>query len=164
MPGLLNVPDRLQVVVRGPNPAGDAVVARVSDAIGRLEATAHLGPFACVLGHQYFTAVQTPRNGVLPQDQILPFLGGGPLLRSSVVPQDCGLVIALAGAPIDLVVATDISVSFLQVTTDPYFVFRVYEKMVLRINQPDAIAVLGEEEPREQQQQNRRPRRARRAS
>ncbi len=51
-------------------------------------------------------------------------------------------MIALSGEPIDLVVGTDISVKFLQVTTDPFFVFRVYEKIVLRIKQPDAIAVL----------------------
>jgi uncharacterized linocin/CFP29 family protein len=63
-------------------------------------------------------------------------------MRSSVLDPNTGLVIALGGAPIDLVVATDISVSFLQVTTDPYFVFRVYEKIVLRIKQPEAIALL----------------------
>jgi hypothetical protein len=52
------------------------------------------------------------------------------------------LVIALSGAPVDLVVATDISASFLQVTPDPWFVFRVYEKIVLRIKQPEAIVRL----------------------
>jgi hypothetical protein len=30
----------------------------------------------------------------------------------------------------------------LQVTPDPMFVFRVYEKMVLRIKEPDAIVAL----------------------
>jgi len=79
---------------------------------------------------------------VLPQDRILPFLGGGALLRTSTLPEDVGLVIALGGQPIDLVVGTDISVKFLQVTLDPYYVFRVYEKIVLRVKQPDAIAVL----------------------
>jgi uncharacterized linocin/CFP29 family protein len=79
---------------------------------------------------------------VLPQDRILPFLGGGALLRSSVLAAQSGVVIALGGAPIDLVVGTDVSVSFLQVTPDPWFVFRVYEKMVLRIKQSDAIVRL----------------------
>ena len=78
----------------------------------------------------------------MPQDRILPFLGGGALLRTSTLPDDVGLVIALGGEPIDLVVGTDISVNFLQVTFEPRFVFRVYEKIVLRIKQPDAIAVL----------------------
>lgn len=122
--------------------AGEALVRAVSAAIGALEDNHHLGPFACVLDQVYFNVAQTPDKGslVLPQDRILPFLGGGALLRTSVLPPETGLVIALSGAPIDLVVATDISVNFLQVTVDPWFVFRVYEKIVLRIKQPQAIA------------------------
>jgi uncharacterized linocin/CFP29 family protein len=81
---------------------------------------------------------------VLPQDRILPFLGGGALVRSSVMREQTGVVVALGGAPIDLVVGTDISVSFLQVTEAPLFVFRVYEKIVLRIKQPSAIEPLPE--------------------
>jgi uncharacterized linocin/CFP29 family protein len=123
---------------------GEALVTMISKAIAELEARHHFGPFACVLGHGYFNAVQTPATNsmILPQDRILPFLVGGALLRTSSLPEDAGLVIALSGEPIDLVVATDISVKFLQVTLDPWFVFRVYEKIVLRIKQPDAIAVL----------------------
>jgi uncharacterized linocin/CFP29 family protein len=121
---------------------GEALVRAVSAAIGDLEDKHHLGPFACVLDQVYFNVAQAPDKGslVLPQDRILPFLGGGALLRTSVLPPETGLVIALSGAPIDLVVATDISVNFLQVTVDPWFVFRVYEKIVLRIKQPQAIA------------------------
>ena len=63
-------------------------------------------------------------------------------MRTSTLPDNIGLVIALGGEPVDLVVGTDISVKFLQVTLDPYFVFRVYEKIVLRVKQPAAIAVL----------------------
>jgi uncharacterized linocin/CFP29 family protein len=122
---------------------GERLVTEISKAIGELESRYHLGPFACVLGHEYFQAVQTPnRSLVLPQDRILPFLSGGALVRSSALPDDTGLVIALGGAPIDLVVATDISVGFLQVTVDPWFVFRVYEKIVLRLKQPQAVEAL----------------------
>jgi uncharacterized linocin/CFP29 family protein len=119
---------------------GEKLVGEVSRAIGALERRFHLGPFACALDHIYFQAVQTPnRSLVLPQDRIVPLLGGGPLVRSSVLPDATGVVVALGGAPIDLVVATDISIDFLQVTADAWFVFRIYEKMVLRINQPDAV-------------------------
>jgi uncharacterized linocin/CFP29 family protein len=160
-PGLLRVPGALPVAPvaaasaggggrsaaaasgGGPASVGEALVTRISSAIGQLEASYHLGPFACVLDQNYFTAVQTPTPSlVLPQDRILPFLSGGTLVRSSVLRPNSGLVIALSGAAIDLVVATDISVTFLQVTSDPFFVFRVYEKIVLRIKQPDAIGVL----------------------
>jgi uncharacterized linocin/CFP29 family protein len=133
-------------VAEAPKAQGDrggALVVAISEAIGKLEAKHQLGPFACVLGQKYFLDAQTPTNSmVLPQDRILPFLGGGALLRTSVLKEEQGLVIALGGAPIDLVVATDISVGFLQVTSEPRFVFRVYEKIVLRIKQPEAIAIL----------------------
>jgi len=122
---------------------GEALVTAVSNAIAELEKSHHLGPFACLLGHQYFLAVQTPTDSmVLPQERILPFLQGGALLRTSVLGDEQGLVIALGGAPIDLVVATDISVSFLQVTEEARFIFRVYEKIALRIKEPKAIALL----------------------
>ena len=94
-----------------------------------------------VLGQDLFVEAQTPNRSslVLPQDRIIPFLGGGPLLRSSTLPPNSGVVVALGGAPVELVVATDMSINFLQVTTDPMFVFRVFEKIVLRIKQRDAI-------------------------
>jgi uncharacterized linocin/CFP29 family protein len=139
-PGLLNVCQDPDKFTAGVPASGEKLISHVSRAVGNLEEKYHLGPFACVLGREYFHAVQTPNDSlVLPQDRILPFLGGGPLVRSSAMPIDTGLVIALGGAPIDLVMATDISVNFLQVNADAWFVFRVYEKIVLRINQPKAI-------------------------
>jgi uncharacterized linocin/CFP29 family protein len=122
---------------------GSALVIAVSKAIAELEKDYHLGPFACLLGHQYFFDVVSPADSmVMPQDRILPFLQGGALLRTSVLDDEQGLVVALGGAPIDLVVATDISVGFLQATPEADFVFRVYEKIVLRIKEPEAIRLL----------------------
>ena len=128
---------------------GNKLVGAVSDAIGQLEAKGQFGPFAVVLDQKFFKAAQTPNDNslVLPQDRIIPFLGGGPLVRSSTLTtlkeddpfKARGLVVALGGSPVELVVATDVSLNFLQVAPDPAFVFRVYEKMVLRIKQPEAI-------------------------
>ena len=129
------------------------LVRGVARAIGRLEARGHFGPFAVVLDGRLFLVAQTPTpNLVLPQDRILPFLGGGPLLRSStlntaaLIPPPfpplvfpSGLVVALGGEPVELVIATDVCVQFLQVTAEPLFVFRVCEKMALRIKEPGAI-------------------------
>jgi uncharacterized linocin/CFP29 family protein len=124
---------------------GEELVGSVSEAIGQLEGKGHFGPFAVVMDQELFSAVQRPNESslVLPQDRIIPFLGGGPLLRSSALPKYSGVVVGLGGAPIDLVVATDVSVNFLQVTTDPMFVFRVYEKIVLRIKEKDAVVRIG---------------------
>lgn len=126
-----------------PGDRGGALVTAISKAIGELEMVHHLGPFACLLGPTYFLDAQTPTDSmVLPQDRILPFLGGGTLARTSVLDAEQGLVIALGGAPIDVVVATDITVKFLQIDADAKYVFRVYEKIVLRVKQPEAIALL----------------------
>jgi uncharacterized linocin/CFP29 family protein len=124
---------------------GDApdIVRAVSEAIGTLEGNGYFGPFAVVLGQQFFLAAQTPSGSlVLPQDRIIPFLGGGQLLRSSTLPDYSGVVVALGGSPVELVVAKDVSFQFLQVTLQPEFYFRVYEKMALRIKARQAIVRL----------------------
>jgi uncharacterized linocin/CFP29 family protein len=53
------------------------------------------------------------------------------------------MVIALGGNPVELVVATDMSVNYLQATasTETRFVFRVSERVALRIKEPGAIAI-----------------------
>ena len=62
------------------------LVVGIAEAIGRLEEQGHFGPFAVVLDQALFLVAQTPTEAlVLAQDRILPFLGGGPLLRSSTL-------------------------------------------------------------------------------
>jgi uncharacterized linocin/CFP29 family protein len=129
---------------------GVTLVDAIAAAIARLEDDGHFGPFAVALGHDLFMSAQTPTAPmpyVIPQDRIIPFLRGGSLVRSSVLPDDKGVVVALGGEPVQLVVATDISLQFLQVTLDPYFVFRVYEKVALRIKGQHAIALLASAAP-----------------
>ncbi|MDE3175035.1 MAG: encapsulin [Pseudomonadota bacterium] len=123
--------------------AGVDLVKEISAKIGFLESKGHFGPFAVVLGETLFLHAQTPTGSmVLPSDRILPFLGGGPLLRSSTLPEDKGFIIALGANPVELVIAQDVSVGFLQVTADPHYVFRVHEKIALRIKEECAIANL----------------------
>lgn len=118
----------------------DDLVRAVVDSIQELEGRGHYGPFACVLGHELYRIATTPNapSLVLPSDRIVPFLDGGPLRRSSVVPPEQGVVVALAGSPIDLVVATDVHVKFLQLSVEPRYVLRVSERFVLRMKQPEA--------------------------
>ena len=151
-PGLATIVEGAQEPVSlrsAPDDMGEELVGLISDSIGRLEERGHFGPFAVALDQNLFKAVQTPNDKslVLPQDRIIPFLGGGSLLRSSALPRSTGVVVALGGAPMDLVVATDVSVGFLQITTDPMFVFRVYEKIALRIKEPDAVIRLEVADP-----------------
>jgi hypothetical protein len=119
---------------------GINLTTEIIEAIGDLESFGQNGPFACVLGHNYFRDVHTPTvNLVLPIDRIKPFLEG-PLLRTSTLPQDIGIVVALGGTPPELVVSSELHVRFLQITTEPRFIFRVSERVALRV--PDWTSIL----------------------
>lgn len=113
------------------------LVGAVTQAIVALEGSAHSGPYACVLGNTLFVTAHTPydTSSVLPAEQIAPLLNRGPLLRSSNIKPDIGVVVALGGENIDIVVATPPRAQFLQVGTDAKYLFRVYERFVLRIKE-----------------------------
>jgi uncharacterized linocin/CFP29 family protein len=122
---------------------GDVLVKSVSTAVGELEGKGHSGPFACYMSPIAFEAVHTPAGSlVLPRDRILPFLGGDYLRRSNTIPNGYGVVIALGGDPIEIVVASDISLQYLQRTTEPKYLFRVSEKIALRVKEWDAVAII----------------------
>jgi uncharacterized linocin/CFP29 family protein len=117
---------------------GQFVVSAVVDAIRRLEGTLHPSPFACVLGNELFNRVHDPSKSlVLPADRITPLLKGGPLLRSGKMDGNTGIVVSLAGNAVDIVIGTPPTVQFLQRQSDAKFLFRVYERFVLRIR--DAV-------------------------
>jgi uncharacterized linocin/CFP29 family protein len=113
---------------------GEAVVSTVVNAIQRLENSSNPEPFACVLGNSLFEAVHTPTPSmVLPADRIAPLLKGGPLLRSGQMDPDAGIVVSLAANAVDIVVGTPPTVQFLQRRENAKFLFRVYQRFVLRI-------------------------------
>lgn len=121
---------------------GDQVVNAIINSINRLDANGQLGPYACVLDPFLFAAICAPNaNLIMPRDRILPFLQG-PLLRSSALPPGIGVVIALSGNPVELVVARDIKLRYLQTTEEPRLVFQVAEKVALRIKESAALSIL----------------------
>jgi uncharacterized linocin/CFP29 family protein len=118
---------------------GDGVVNAIVAALNTIEDQGYNGPFACVLSSDLFEALCTPAPSlVLPRDRVLPFLQG-PLLRSSALDSHDGVVISLAGAPVELVIASDLHVRFLQQTTSARSVFRVSERVAVRIKDSNAI-------------------------
>jgi uncharacterized linocin/CFP29 family protein len=123
---------------------GNDLVPGVTQAIGNLEGKGHAGPYACFLSPDAYEAVHTPDKGslVLPRDRIVAFLGGEYIRRTNAVPDGFGIIVALGGGPVEIVVASDISVKYLQQTVEPAFLFRVSEKIVLRVKEWDAVAVL----------------------
>ncbi len=78
---------------------------------------------------------------ILPRDRVVPFLNG-PLLRSSTLPADHGAVVALGGSPMEMVVSSELHVRFLQITPEPRFIFRVSERIALRVTDWSAVVVL----------------------
>lgn len=144
---LLATAPRMFVAVAGvPVPAGatlgDRVVVAIIESINQLEAAGQLGPFACVLSPDLFAAICTPGPAlVMPRDRILPFLQGA-LVRSSAVLPYFGAVVALSASAVELVVASDIGVRFLQTTEEPRLVFRVSERVALRVRDNNAISIL----------------------
>lgn len=119
------------------------IVKIVAEAVGELDVYGYPGPFACVLGNGAFVEAHSPTPSmVMPADRITPILKGS-LLRCGQVPGGQGIVISMAGEPIDLVVATAPKVQFLQVNQEARYVFRVYERFILRVKDPRAIAAIG---------------------
>jgi uncharacterized linocin/CFP29 family protein len=138
LPLPLRAPYRANVNRRGGS-LGDGVVNTIVAAINRIENDGYGAPFACLLGTTLFEAICTPAATlVLPRDRVLPFLQG-PLLRSSELAANSGLVISLGGAPVELVMASDVHVRFLQQTLEGRLAFRVSERVAVRIKDPGAV-------------------------
>lgn len=122
---------------------GVQVFKAVVKAIQAIEEKGYLGPFACVMGNDLFTAINTPmpNSMVLPREGIIPFLDA-PLLRSSTIKKNAAVLVSLRGAPVEIVVPSDISVRYLTTTPEAQHVFRVQQKFVLRVKEMDAVATL----------------------
>jgi uncharacterized linocin/CFP29 family protein len=122
---------------------GNDVATQIIAAVGLLEAAGHNRPFACVLSQDLFTELHMPSAAlVLPRDRVVPFLDGGPLLRSSTLPIGTGIVVALGGSPVEMVVSQELHVRYLQTTTEPRHVIRVSERVALRVVEWNSIVVL----------------------
>jgi uncharacterized linocin/CFP29 family protein len=144
--GLLASPT---VVPIPPPQGGTEIATAIIQAIGALDQAGFTGPYACALDQAAFDAICGPlATLVLPRDRVLPFLQGGSLVRASAIPPRLlgvrGAVVALSGDPVELVVAKDINVTYLQTTgaLDPRHVFRVSERVALRVKQRRAIAII----------------------
>jgi hypothetical protein len=95
------------------------------------------------LASDLYAEVHTPAQSLaLPRHAILPFLGDGPLLRSSAIAAGEGLLVSYSGAFVEQVLASDINVKFLQVSLEPRFVFRVSERLSLRVKDGQAAVNL----------------------
>jgi len=134
------------------NELGTRTIDAIIQAIGKLDNAGYQGPYACGLSQPLFSAICTPNptSLVMPRDRILPFLQG-PLLRASAIPNGTdgeskgaakGVVVSLSANSVEVVVGSDLSVKYLQTDLEPRYVFRVTERVAVRIREPGAIAAL----------------------
>lgn len=139
------LPNAPPAPVPPPPSTGEDLVDGIVLAISELETRGGTAPFACLLSNKLFEMACHPTGSmVMPRDRLLPILGG-PLVRSSVIDpasKASGVVIALGGEPVEVVVASDIDVRYLQATEEPRYVFRVSERVALRIKDSNAIQLL----------------------
>jgi uncharacterized linocin/CFP29 family protein len=121
-------------------PKGTSLALSVADAVARLESAGQYGPFACVLGHDLYLAANQPTDSlVVPSELVRSYLSGGPFLRCSAMPPQWGIVMAMAGSPVDLVVGHDLHLEYIQRTPEGGYTVRLAEKFRVRIKQSDAI-------------------------
>jgi uncharacterized linocin/CFP29 family protein len=135
---------QIRVGIAGAPPiAGNDLATQIIAAIGMLEAAGHNRPFACVLSQDLFTDLHVPSPAlVMPRDRVVPVLEGGPLLRSSTLPVGQGVVVALGGSPIEIVVSQELHVRYLQTTTETRHIIRISERVALRVVEWNAIVVV----------------------
>ena len=126
-------------------PDGDAtaLLSAISRGITTLEDHGYVGPYALALGNKLFVTSETPSPGslVLPSDRIRPLIEG-PLVRTGTLPALTGVLLSLAGKPVEIVVAQEIHATFLQVSAEPRWIYRVSERFVLRVKEPKSIVAI----------------------
>jgi len=123
--------------------AGVDLIGVIVAAINQLEGEGYRGPYTCVLGDGLYEAVHRPTaNLVLPRHTILPLLEDGLLLRSSTIHPDRGVIVSYESGQVEQVLAREINVRFLQVSDQPRFIFRVSERVALRVKDWHAVVNL----------------------
>jgi uncharacterized linocin/CFP29 family protein len=122
----------------------DAVVS----AIAKLRSKGQAGPYALALSSAVYadTFVPVPGLLVMPADQVRPLVTAG-FVDAPMLPERRGLVISLGGNTVDLAMAVEPTVAFVQVSDAGMYQFRLNERWALRIKDADAIVRLVFEEP-----------------
>ena len=109
-----------------------------------------------MFGRGPFSAAHTPidnKSTAAPRDRLEPLIGREILHASAidVLPQGVpkteewenrGLLLSLAGDPVDIAVAAEATPEFRQVDEEGHYIFSVFERFALRIKDRKAIVAL----------------------
>lgn len=154
--GLLNLPDQtganltMQALRVAPKAKptgsvwGEEIFGQVAKAYAQLQggqglSQAHYGPYALVLN--YFPYADTfaplPTTLILTADRIKPLVtsiadGKCHFYGTGTVPTDSGVFVSVGGNTLDLVMAQDATTECVQIDTDGYYRFRVFERFAVR--------------------------------
>jgi uncharacterized linocin/CFP29 family protein len=122
---------------------GENLFSAVAEGIAKLIAKAQAPKFALFLPVKVFADTFLPSSDaslVTTADRIKPLVEGG-FQETVVLPQDSGLLVALAGDPTRLYVGHEATVEFVRREGSKYF-FRVVERIQFVARDPRAFVLL----------------------
>jgi len=143
--GLAQVEERqtIRVAAVAAGRYGERIFEATLDAYAGLQERGHYGPYALVLAAMVFADAHRPieTSLVMPADRIKPLVTQGFHGTGALAPLR-GVFISLGGNTMDLAVAVDTSVAFLQVDNEGMYRFRAFERFALRLKDSSAIRLL----------------------
>ena len=122
---------------------GARIIRGVGRALGIIEAASQAKPYALFMSTDLYDETNTPSPAfVLPRDRIESLVDSN-IVRSPVLPARTGLLMALAGDPVDRAVAVEPTTRFLGVDrANGRFYLSVYGVTALRLKESNAVVVL----------------------
>lgn len=119
---------------------GDRTFEAVTEGCARLVGKGHYGPYALILHTIPYADTFAPLAVTLatPASLLEPMAGAG-FYGTGTLPTLTGLLIAVGGNSMDLVVGRDATTTFLQQDAEGKYVFRVYKRFALRVKDDSAI-------------------------
>lgn len=138
LPGLRNVADRQTLPMRDWGAEGQAF-ADVVDGVRQLTDQGFTGPYALVVSPRLYAQLNRvfDGTGVLELEQVEKLARRG-VYPSSVLPEPAALLVDSSAQNMDLAIAVDLAVAFVE-STNLNYRLRVLESLVLRIHRPGAI-------------------------
>jgi len=145
-PGLLGSTDQSVTVTPvsdNPKRYAEQTFEAVVQAYSVLQQQGHNGPYALALRSEQYadTFASEPTSLVMPADRITPLLALG-MFGTGTLPPSTGVLVSVGGNTMDLVVGIEPTTEFLQVSTEGFYRFRVFERFVLRVKDRTAIVRL----------------------
>lgn len=135
-------PSAVQVAAKN-GEVGERIVQAVTRACSDLQGRGQYGPYALVLRTEQYADASAPLENtlVMPADRLRPLVAQG-FFATGAMPEATGLVISVGGAPVDLAIGVEPTVSFLQIDGNGHSLFRVFERFVLRLKDERALVRL----------------------